>query len=348
MRAPLPQDDLDLVLSLTPDFWRRNRGARWFITGGTGFIGSWLLESILHANRKFNCDMTAVVLSRDPSRAHKQAPHIFTSSAFTLLEGDVQNFAWPAGRFDLCIHAATDVADVGCAADHLTLFESIVQGTRRVVQFAAQAGASNFLLTSSGAVYGAQPADLERIPEEYVGAPDVRNLRSAYGEGKRAAEWFAFANARPDFRVTVARIFALVGPNMPLDGHFAAGNFVRDAIRGESIAIQGDGRSLRSYLYAADACAGLIRILASGRGGQAYNLGSEHAVSIAQLAQCVMEAADCSLPVSIAQVADLQQPAQRYVPATGKAQNELGLAEWTPLSAALKKTIEWNRLQEMS
>ncbi len=347
MSAAFPQDDLDLVLSLTPEFWSRFGGARLFMTGGTGFIGTWLLQALQRANDKQGSKMELVVLTRDRERARQQAPHVFGRPDTTLVAGDVSSFSGPVGQLDLCIHAATDVSGALKAGDPLRVFDSIVQGTRRVLDLAHANGASRFLLTSSGAVYGSQPTNLERITETYSGAPDSLQPGAAYGNGKRAAEWLTSAYAsqasQTGFETCIARIFALIGPGLPLNGPFAAGNFVRDALAGQTISVQGDGRPVRSYLYMADLCVWLLRILGSGAAGQAYNVGSENAVSIAGLAQQVVAAAGTDAPIQVQTPAASDAPATRYVPDTHKARHELGLAEYTPLDTALLKTIQWSR-----
>ena len=344
MRPPLPREDLDLVLSLTAEFWSRFRGARLFVTGATGFIGGWLLEVVVHANEVLGSGIEIVALTRNPDRAKSRSPHLFGAPDVKLVAGDVTSFDMNLGDIDLCIHAAADVADSAGAADELRVFDVAVTGTRRVLDLAAASGAARVLVISSGAVYGKQPPALARIPEEYPGAPGTLDADTAYAQGKRAAEWLGCAHARlSGFAVTIARIFALVGPNLPFDGPFAAGNFIRDALSGGAIEIRGDGRPIRSYLYAADACVWLLHILMSGASQQAYNVGSEQELSIAELAQRVVRANGTDLPVKVCQVPDPRMPAPRYVPDTTKARSELGLAEYTSLDAALLKTINWNR-----
>jgi nucleoside-diphosphate-sugar epimerase len=347
MRAALPREDLDLVLSLTPDLISRFCGARLLITGGTGFIGMWLLQVLQRANDRLGSRLELVVLTRDPQSAKQQAPHVFNRPDITLMAGDVSNFAGPVGKLDLCIHAAADVGDPLKARDPLIVFDSIVLGTRRMLDLADSNGASRFLFTSSGAIYGPQPANLERIAKTYSGAPDPLQSSTAYGNCKRAAEWLTFAHvsqaSQAGFETCIARIFALIGPGLPFNGPFAAGNFVRDALTGETICIKSDGRSLRSYLYMADLCVWLLRILGSGRTGQAYNVGSENAVSIAGLAQLVIDAAGTDSHIQVQTPASSDALAPRYVPDTFKARQEMGLAEYTPINTALIKTLQWSR-----
>lgn len=343
MRKPFPREDLDMVVSQTADFWSTFRGARLFITGGTGFVGSWLLEVIQHANRIADSQIEVLALSRDPQKALDHAPHVFGAPDITLMRGNVLDFDENSGAFDLCIHAATDVADLSKASDALQVFDTNVAGTRRVLEFARSKGASRFLLTSSGAVYGPQPSTVARISEDYAGAPSTLDTDAGYGHGKRAAEWLTCAYGRDSgLAVFIARIYALVGPGIPFDGPFAAGNFIRDALVGRPIRINGDGRPLRSYLYMADACTWLFRILSMGKSGSAYNVGSEHEVSIAELARLIESL--CDAPHT-AEPGTPPQPgaAPRYIPDTTRARELLNVDEWTPLKTALSKTINWSR-----
>ncbi|MDH5206504.1 MAG: NAD(P)-dependent oxidoreductase, partial [Hylemonella sp.] len=299
MQAALPRDDLDLVLSLTSTFWSRFAGARLFITGGTGFIGNWLIQTVQHANDTLDSRIEIVTLSRDPERARRLHPQVFDRSDIQLLGGDIASFAYPEGPLDLCLHAATDVTAPARTASARHTFDAIVDGTRRVLDLAQARGVRRFLLASSGAIYGTQPADLPHVPESYLGAPDPLQAAAAYGNGKRAAEWLTAACAAEGLQAVIARIFALIGPGMPMNGPFAAGNFLRDALANAPIVIQGDGRPLRSYLYMADLCVWLLRILESGASGQAYNVGSEHPVSIRQLAEQVVQATGSCAPIDV-------------------------------------------------
>ena len=348
MRPALPELDLDFVLEHTRPFWQQFAEARVFMTGGTGFIGSWLLEVFQHANRELSAGTELVVLSRDPRRAQNAAPHLFLDPSIRLVAGDVSRFDPPGGNFDLCIHAATDVGDSAKAGRHAESFNAAVTGTRRVLDLALGRGTQRFLLTSSGAVYGVQPPDLDKVTEKYPGAPDSLNVGAAYGNGKRAAEWMcAEAASRSTLETVSARIFALVGPGLPLDGPFAVGNFLRDVLAGQPVKVHGDGRPMRSYLYTADACIWLLAMLQSGIGGQAYNVGAEHSLSIAELAREVVKVGGGSADqpgIPSAPPAGRIAAAPRYVPDTAKARTELGLEAWTPLAVALQKTLQWNRL----
>jgi nucleoside-diphosphate-sugar epimerase len=141
--------------------------------------------------------------------------------------------------------------------------------------------------------------------------------------------------------VVIARPFAFLAPGLPLEAHFAAGQFIRDALEGRPLRIQGDGRPLRSYLYGTDLARWLWSLLLRGQPGRAYNVGSDRAVSIAELARIVAQAAG-GLPVTTAQ-APGAGPAPAYVPSVRRVREELGLVPTVPLEEAVRKSLAWYR-----
>jgi nucleoside-diphosphate-sugar epimerase len=341
MPTPNPlAEDLDHILAHTGGLWEELRAQKIFITGATGFFGCWLLESFAWANEKLNLNAEAVALTRNLEDFRKKAPHLANHPAIRFHIGDVRNFQFPEKKFAFVIHAATE-ASVKLNQENPSLMrDTIVEGTKRTLDFAAHCGAKKFLLTSSGAVYGPQPPELTRIPEDFVAAP----TKSAYAEGKRAAELLCTAQAkRCGLETKIARCFAFVGPSLPLDSHFAIGNFIRDGLRGVPIQINGDGTPRRSYLYAADLAIWLWTILFRGKNCRPYNVGSERDLSIAELAQAVNHAFENKLKISIGQKPVPGKVLERYVPDTERAVTELTLRETISLDEAIRRTVQWNR-----
>jgi nucleoside-diphosphate-sugar epimerase len=338
----LLHDDLDRVLASTHDLWEELREQRIFITGGTGFFGCWFLETLLWANDRLGLKVRASVLTRSPRAFEQKAPHLAGHPAVTMLAGDVRSFPFPEGRFSHVIHAATQSSAALNREQPAVMFETIVEGTRRCLEFAAASGVRKFLLTSSGAVYGPQPPEVTHLPETFTGSPDPLDPNSAYGEGKRAAEMLCvFASRDTALETKIARCFAFAGPYMELDAHFAIGNFIRDQLNGGPIRVQGDGTPYRSYMYASELMTWLWTILFRGTPGRAYNVGSEEAVSIRELAHGVADAFSPRVKVEILGTPTPRAPAQRYVPCTARARQELGLSSQVSLQQTIQRTQSW-------
>jgi nucleoside-diphosphate-sugar epimerase len=340
--------DLDNILARTEPLWEELRGQRILITGATGFFGCWLLESFTWANRRLNLNARAVGLSRRPGLLAEKAPHLAQDPAITLHAADVRHGDFPQGTFSHVIHAATEASAKLNNEAPLVMFDTIVEGTRRALQFSIASSVSRFLLVSSGAVYGTQPPQLTHVSESFEGGPDTLNPSSAYGEGKRSAEMLCSLAASPRFATTVARCFAFVGPYMQLDAHFAIGNFISDAIAGGPILVKGDGSPFRSYLYASDLMVWLWTILFKGQSRRAYNVGSEEALNIATIAREVAAALPSKLDVNITSPATAGATAHRYVPCTARAREELGLRAEVPLREAICRTHAWFSGQTVS
>ena len=338
-------NDLDHILAHTEAIWEQLRGARLFLTGGTGFFGSWLLESLTWANSRLDLGVSVVVLTRDVGQFHRKAPHLVVNPSISFLSGDIRSFEFPQGPFSHIIHAAaTSAMETYRGEDPLEKFDTVVAGTRRVLDFAVHCQAGNLLYTSSGAVYGKQPDGMSHIPEEYTGAPVPFDVSAAWGESKRAAEFLCAYYARKHrLQIKVARCFSFVGPYLPLDIHYAIGNFICDGLNGGPIRVSGDGTPYRSYLYAADLVIWLWTILVRGDSGLAYNVGSEEGITIAVLARVVADCFDRPIEVEIAQSRNPDQVPDRYVPSTQRCQKNLDLKVTIGLKDAIKRTIAWNR-----
>lgn len=291
---------------------------RVFLTGGTGFFGKNLLMGR-------PAGVAVTVLSRDSERFLRENP-AFRGEEIDFIAGDVRDFTPPAQPFDLVIHAATTS---GTPVPDDEMASVIAAGTERVLAM----DFDRILYVSSGAVYGPlRPADAP-VPETHPLRP-----QEVYGQGKMAAEQMVLASGR---EAVVARCFAFVGPHLPLDGHFAIGNFIRDCLANRPIEIKGDGRPRRSYLYAADLAEWLWTMLLAGRPGEVYNVGSDRAVSIRELAETVRRVAGASNEIRVlAPPGD--GPEFCYVPDIAKARRDLNLTVKTGLEDAIRKTLEFH------
>ncbi len=346
---PLPNplaEDMDHILAHTKELWEDLRDQRIFITGGTGFFGCWLLESFAWANARLRLNATALVLTRDYDAFLQKAPHLATDPAIQFHIGDVRDFEFIAGEFPFVIHAATEASARLNDEEPLVMRDTIIEGTRHTLEFARRAGTKNFLFVSSGAVYGKQPPDMTHIPEEYGGAPEPADTGSAYGAGKQAAEMLCMTYAkRYGFHAKVARCFSFVGPYLPVDIHYAIGNFIRDGLQGRPIAVKGDGTPYRSYLYAADLAIWLWTILFRGESCYPYNVGSDREVTIGQLAAMVADVFGPACAIDICKQPRAESPPERYVPSIRRGSEKLNLAVHRDLREAIERTTTWCKLR---
>lgn len=342
-RHPLERD-LAYVLDQTKDLWEDLRGQRLFLTGGTGFVGTWLVETFVWANRQLNLNANLTVLSRNPEGFRNKAPEAAADRSLTFIQGSLSSFEPFSGEYPFVIHAATDQSSAPTEEEPGGTFDRELAGTRSVLQFVRRAKTRRLLFTSSGAVYGRQPPDVPQLSEAYMGAPETTDVRSGYGQAKRVSEFLCTLHGEQyGFDPLIARLFAFAGPHLPLDLNFAIGNFVRDALTGGPIHIAGDGTPWRSYLYAADLAIWLWTILLRGQASRPYNVGSDHQVSIKELAERVVENGAPGIRVEVAQSPKPGVSPPRYVPSVERAREELGLQVNVPLDEAIRRMFEWNR-----
>lgn len=313
------------------------RERRILLTGGTGFFGKWLLYTFVRLREACGCPASLTVLSRDPARFLAMNKAFVGVPGLSFIAGDIRTFEPPCGQmYDTVIHGAT-AASAALDRDRPDEMSSvIVDGTHHLLATLRPCGVRRLLYLSSGAVYGLQPAELSQVPESYEGSPTT-----AYGKAKKHAERLCLAAASGRFECVIARPFAFVGPFLPLDIHYAAGNFIRDALANRPILVAGDGRPCRSYLYAADLAVWLWTLLLRGRDQTAYNVGSSEAVSIAELARIVSSTQGTQSTVVISQKPDVSAPAPRYVPDTRLAEQSLGLRRRYALPDAVARTMRF-------
>lgn len=307
---------------------------RLLITGGTGFFGKSLLRYFHERS-----DLSLCILSRNPSGFLNSNPEFAGWSEF-LTANILNPKSLPKDKyFSDVIHAATD-STLGPKLTPIERYDQIVTGTKNILDFAVAVGAKRFLLTSSGGVYGPQPPGMALIPEDYCGMPDPLNPNNAYSVAKRAAEHLcALYQDKYGIETVIARCFAFVGQDLPLDVHFAIGNFIRDALWHDEITVSGDGTAVRSYLDQSDLAVWLMTLLEKGKPGCAYNVGSDKPIAIADLARLVRDTISPNKKVNImGEPSATDANRSVYVPDITRAKEELGLGVTVDLKDAIRNT----------
>ncbi len=320
------QSDLDNISGFDPEMWELLRNKKIFATGCTGFIGTWIIYSFLHINKKYNLNSELYCLTRNKKKNEDKYPGIH------FVEGDIENFNFPDGKFSFVIHGATEVASYQQNTDHSSLLDVSYIGTKRIIQFAKLAETEKILFLSSGAAYGSQPLDLKYLDEDFSGAPDVTKSKSTYGEAKRVGELLLFNNTIP---ATSARIFATCGPFLPRESTFAFSNFLEAVFLNKNIKIKSNGRTTRSYLYIGDLTLWLWILLLKGRDKEIYNVGSEDEISVADLAKMIKSTLNSNVEI---EVLGQELEINRFIPENKKIRSEFKINHLVSLETGIKKS----------
>jgi len=309
------------------------------ITGGTGFVGRHLLDVIESTTTSLTLD-DVIIASRSPRE---------TGHNVETVTWDVTSDSVPNLEVDAVIHAATPASAELNARAPRVMFDQIVDGARRVIEFCAmQAVPPRLIFTSSGAVYGEMPPELTTWTEDSRLAADPLDAKNAYASGKRAAEaLFGLAASERVCRPTIARLFAFSGRHLPLDQHFALGNFVRDALEGGPIRVRGTGTAVRSYLDGDDMATWLLLALSSEASvNKVIHVGSDQAITISELAHLVADRASIDLEaeerVAIEGRTTAIDGRDRYVPSTDFTRALLGITGVVGLADSIDRMLHWS------
>lgn len=338
--------DCEEVFSGSIDLLFGLRNEKVLISGGTGFMGTWLTELISYLNDEHKFNIKLILLSRNANRFGLKAPHLATRKDIIIIEKDVKNLIEIPDDVTYIIHAAANPDNRLHSSDPLKVMGDISRGTDAVLSAAARLSRVKKILNiSSGLIYGPQPYDLQKIPETYHGGPDCDSIVSVYSEAKRFAEALCTAY-RNQFKLPIvtARPFAFIGPYQLLDKPWAINNFIRDGLAGGAIHILGNENTIRSYMYASDMSFWLLRILLAGTVGLAYNVGSPVGLTLRDLAEKIAD----KFPQRIEVVCDMPPnkvaDKSRFVPDTMFAEKTLGLKLKVNLDEAIKRALAWYML----
>ena len=339
----LPIEDLEHIYQNTQDIWDSFRGKSIFLTGGTGFFGKWLLESFIYINEKLDLKAKITTLTRNPESFLNDFPFYNNyKNTVRFVKGDILTYDFNLeDKFHFIIHAATAASESLNKSNPLLMMDTITVGTRKVLDFAITQPLEGFLFVSSGAIYGKQPWNVSHISEEDSFKVDINNPKSAYAEGKRIAELYCSTYfEKLHLPIKIARCFAFVGPYLPLDSHFAIGNFINHVIHDKDIIIKGDGSTIRSYMYASDLMIWLWEILIKGEVNIPYNVGSDEPISIMELAEKIKNLSKNNIDINILGTPISYENLDIYCPSISKIQ-KLNLYQIIDINESLNKTLKF-------
>lgn len=304
--------------------------SRAVVTGGAGFVGSWVCERLLERGSDVVC------VDNLSTGAQSNVASLIDLPGFETLDADVSSELPVVGHVDLVLHLASPASPVHYLRLPVETLKVGSLGTMRALDLARQ-HAARFVLASTSEVYG-DPL-VHPQPETYWGNVNPVGPRSVYDEAKRFSEAVTMAyRTAHGVNTGIVRIFNTYGPRMRLDDGRAVPNFVRQALRGEPLTVAGDGSQTRSICYVEDTVDGILALAASSESGP-VNIGNPDEMTMLELAERVRQLAASS---SLIEFIDLptDDPRQRCPDAT-LARELLG---WTPqVSSAegLRRTIDW-------
>ena len=309
-------------------------GASILVTGGTGFMGSWILEMISYLNDHHGMGISATVMARDIGRLQVSMPHIYGKPWVTGLRSDVRMVNELPRATTHVIHAAGDPDSRNHASRPVESMRVIAEGAAVIIAAAQRLSNLRLILNvSSGNIQHvgtSAPGDLTRT----VSAP--------YVEAKRYAESL-FQAARSEMRLPIVQVrpYSFLGPYQRDDAPWAANAFLRDAMNGRAIRILGDGESIRTVMYGADLALWMLVMLEKGRDGMIYSVGADTGHSMKEIAGAVAKQfhpqpqikLNCTLAGAPAKTS--------YVPDLSAVRQALSLRTYTDLATAVAHYQAW-------
>jgi nucleoside-diphosphate-sugar epimerase len=315
------------------------------ITGGTGFMGTWLTEMVSFLNDSYHFNTKLILLSEHAYNFSEKAPHLAKRKDVVLLTKGIASVVELPEEVTMILHAAANPDNRLHASEPLHIAQSIVNGTAALLAAASRLpNLKRMVNVSSGLVYGSQPLNVDAIPENYCGGPDCSSASSAYAEGKRFAETLC-GIYRNQYKMPIINVrpFAFIGPYQLLDRPWAINNFLHDSFLGGPIRILGDGETVRSYMYPSDMAFWLLRIVTAGVIGKNYNVGSPVEITLRQLADKIANHFTIKPQIVSGISPNAKKDRSKFVPDISLVQATLGLNITVDIDEALKRTLLWNR-----
>ena len=314
------------------------RGRRVLVSGGAGFLGSWLVDTLYAMGAE-----EIVIIDNLSTGSVRNIEHLLGTGRVRLVEQAVETMT-PLRGFDYVLHLAARPSPDDYMEHPVETLRVSSTGTEVMLESARLSDAV-FLYTSTSEVYG--HAEVIPTPETYWGKVNPVGPRSCYDEGKRYAEALTMAYMRQyGLDVRISRIFNTYGPRLdwrnPGYGRVVV-KFIVQALRGEPITVHGSGEQTRSFLYAADNIEAHVRLLEPRRDlrGAIVNIGGEEEVTIKQLAETIKRLTGSRSEIVHVEPRPEDPPRRR--PDITRAKQLLGWSPWTSLEQGLRETIEWIR-----
>lgn len=302
------------------------------ITGATGMIGSFIVDTIMRGNQTHNLNCTVIALGRNEAKARARFSRHWGNAFFQFVQHDVNlplNESIPP--VDYVIHSASTTHPVAYASEPIGTITTNIFGTCNLLNYiSAHSQGARFVLTSSVEIYGQNRGDTEYFDESYCGYIDCNTLRAGYPESKRLSEALCQAYVKEKgVDYVSARIPRTYGPTMLMSDTKALSQFIKKGLAGEDIVLKSKGDQFFSYAYVADTAAAILSIMLAGETGQAYNIADKESdITLRELAQLVADTSGTQLRFELPDAVE----AAGFSTATKAVQDSTRLRElgWLP------------------
>lgn len=337
--------DLDHVLNISEPSLRALKGSRILMSGGSGFVGKWLLSSLLHANQALDLKMSIAVITRNRSKLMSEI-RIAHEEHLEIMQVDLcdtSGFNLPSNEnFSHMIHLATSTTVATGSNDSANQKCATLNGLKLMVELADKSFSPPTLLhASSGAVYGKQARNYKVIGEYEVNRKQV--ILSEYGAIKlEAEEYVSLATRNKKILGTSPRLFAFLGPHLSYDD-YAIGNFIRDASKSGVIRVKGHPLSRRSYLYPSDLVHLLLQLLVNPVLSP-FNIGNKKHITMKDLATEIAS----NLKVEKVFYEFEETEPNYYVPLINTIESAFNFEPSISLTLGIQKWLWWKRIQELN
>ena len=326
---------LDMLLTL--------KNQKLLITGGTGFIGSWIAEFVAYLNDNHHFNISMVLVGRNTETFITEKKHLASRSDIQLISKDIRYINELPQDISYIIHAAASPDNRNHLSSPIETISTITRGTDNLIDSAFKLpNLKKFLYVSSGQVYGKSNNANALISESDFGPLNCNKVTAVYPEAKRLAESTCCAySSQYKLPIVIARPFSFIGPYQSLSKPWAINSFINDALKNKTIRIIGNGEPVRSYMYPADMVVWLLKILIDGKENTAYNVGSPQGISLKDVAAKVVQLAQTNVNIDIK---FNNNDSNHYVPDISLCEKDLGLKINYTIEESICKSIEWFKL----
>lgn len=287
----LYKEDIKKIAALDLN-WSYLKNKSIMISGATGMIGSFMIDVLMYKNSEENLNCTIFALTRQEKKAKERFEYYLNSNLLKIVECDInKEFNVDKDMIDIIVHSASNTHPLAYSTKPIETIMTNIIGTKNLLDIAVKSNTSRFIFLSTVEIYGENRGDVEGFTENYCGYIDCNTLRAGYPESKRSGEALCQAYIKEkSLNVVIPRISRVFGPTMLMSDTKALSQFIKKGVNNENIILKSDGNQFYSYIYVADAVAGIFKCLFNGRCGEAYNISNTDCdITLKELANIIAD-----------------------------------------------------------